>query len=252
MGAYFKLGGGSYKPKDPNNPDHAKDPNRLSQEDLRKLTPAKDAAELFKVLLRRPLWPFVGRIKEVFGPPKSAGLHFEFAKGTRDEFVRTVDPETIEKQISPLSRSMRDRRKKSPLIPDAPKRKEVNWAVRRLASLNGLGTSFRQEGIGQSLHVAYNRNECDVHVDRNGFVIRRADGTVHWHLNGLLRHLTVDLLPDKAPWAVASFGYRDKHQRPIVEATLAPWVAVDLPSRTNRGKTDLKIGLLLQGRFDAL
>ena len=89
-------------------------------------------------------------------------------------------------------------------------------------------------------------------MDRNGFVVRRADGRVHWNLNGLMRHLAVDLLADKAPWAVASVGYRDKVQRPIVQATLVPWVAVDLPSRTNLGKTDVKIGLLLQGTFDAL
>ena len=62
-----------------------------------------------------------------------------------------------------------------------------------------------------------------MHVDRNGFVLRRADGRVHWNLNGLLRHLTVDLIPDKASWAALSVGYRDKNQRPIVQATLAPW-----------------------------
>ncbi len=238
MGWHANIGGGLYTSKD------------LSQEKLRNLPPAKDAARLFQALLRTSLWPFVGKIKEVFGPPRSVGLHFEFARGKRDEFVRLVDPESISKKVSLVMR--KKEKAKSPLIPDNPKRKDANWAWRRLAALNGLGTSFRQEGLGNSLHVAYNRTACDVHVDRNGFVVRRADGRVHWNLNGLLRHLTVDLIPDKAPWAVASVGYRDKDQRPIFQATLAPWVAVDLPSRTNRGKTDIKIGLMFQGTFDAL
>jgi hypothetical protein len=195
------------------------------------------------------LWPFVGKIKEVFGPPKSVGLHFAFAPGKRGEFVKLVNPDVLREK---MSLAMRKDEARSPLIPDDPGRKAPNWLARRQAARNGLGTSFRQEGLNHSLHVAYDQADCDVHVDRNGFVVRRADGSVHWDLNGLLRHLTVDLIPDKAPWATASVGYRDKNQRPIFQATLAPWVAVDLPSRTNRDKTDIKVGLLFKGTFDAL
>ncbi len=237
MSWYANTGGGLYTTED------------LSQEELRNLPPAKDAARLFKALMRTQLWPFVGEIKEVFGPPKSEGVHFKFTPGKRDEFIRLVDPEAL---LNKVSLTMRKEGSRSPLIPDDQGRKDPNWLARRQAARNGLGISFRQEGIGRSLHVAYNQTACDVHVDRNGFVVCRADGSIHWNLNGLLRHLTVDLIPDKAPWAAASVGYRDKDQRPIIQATLAPWVAVDLPSRTNPGKTDLKIGLLLKGTFNAL
>jgi len=163
--------------------------------------------------------------------------------------VRTVDPEALAKT---MSLATRPEAPKSPLIPDDQGRKDPNWVARRQAARNGLGISFRQEGIGSSLHVAYDETDCDVHVDRNGFVVRRANGKVHWDLNGLLRHLTVDLIPDRAPWAAASIGYRDKQQRPLMKATISPWVAVDLPSRENEGQVELKIGVLFKGTFDAL
>jgi hypothetical protein len=237
MGWSANIGGGLYTAND------------FNQEELWKLPPAQDAARMFQTLLRTSLRPFVGEIKEVFGPPKSVGLHFEFAPGKRDEFVRTVDPEALAKT---MSLAMRPEAPKSPLIPDDQGRKDANWVARRQAARNGLGISFRQEGIGSSLHVAYDETDCDVHVDRNGFVIRRANGKVHWDLNGLLRHLTVDLIPDRAPWAAASIGYRDKQQRPLMKATISPWVAVDLPSRENEGQVELKIGVLFKGTFDAL
>jgi hypothetical protein len=84
--------------------------------------------------------------------------------------------------------------------------------------MNGIGASFRQADTGTSLHVAFNRVSCDVHVDRNGFVVRGPDGKVTWDLNGLLRHLTVDLAGDKVPWFMVSAGWVDDDNRPIIQA----------------------------------
>jgi hypothetical protein len=220
-----------------------------SQQELRQSPHTRQAARLFEAMLRTPLMPFVGRILEVFGPPKSVGFHFAFAPDQRERFVELVDPRALPKR---MSLAMRREGSRSPLVPDDPGRSDPNWLARRQAARNGLGISFRQEGVEESLHVAYDRTECDVHVDRNGFVVRHPDGRVHWDLSGLLRHLTVDLIPDKAPWAAVSVGYRDKRERPIVQATLAPWVAVDLPSKENGGRAEVKAGLLFKGNFDAL
>jgi hypothetical protein len=238
MGWYGNWGGGLHTSKD------------LSQAKLRDLPAAKDAADAFKSMLNTDLWQFVGEINKVFSPPKSAGLEFDFAKGMRDQFVRIVDPHSMPKKITSLA--MRNEKSKSPLVPDDPGPNVVNGKIRKIAAANGLGISFRQEGLGLSLHVAYNHSKCDVHVDRNGFVIRRADGSVHWDLNGVLRHLTVDLIPDKAPWLLGSFGYRDKNDRSVLQGTVAPWLAVDLPSRQNEGKTEVKVGVMVQGRFRGL
>ena len=238
MGWSANWGGGLYTSKD------------RTQEELRALPYTKDAASSFQSVLGADLWPFIGKINKVFAPPKSVGLEFEFAAGTRDAFVRLVDPNSMPKKITSLA--MRNEKSKSPLIPDDPGPNVVNGPIRKIAARNGLGLSFRQEGLGLSLHVAYNKSDCDIHVDRNGFVIRRPDGSVHWDLNGLLRHLTVDLIPDKAPALLGAFGYRDKNQHPVVQGTIAPWLAVDLPSRENDGKTDVKIGVMIQGTFRGL
>lgn len=237
MGWKANWGGGLYTYKD------------MSQKQLRELAPAKDAARLFQAMLKQSLWPFVGRILEVFAPPKSVGMHFEFAKGTRDKFVRLVNPTALPKKMS-----MAMRKPKSPLIPDDPGPNVVNRSFRKLAASNGLGVSFRQEGLKNSLHVAYNykKSECDVHVDRNGFVVKHPDGSVQWDLNAVLRHLTVDLIPDKAPWLTGAVTHRDKKGRADFKATVAPWLVVDLPSEKNGGKTDVKVGVQIQGRFRGL
>ncbi|MGH9660791.1 MAG: hypothetical protein ACRD96_19745, partial [Bryobacteraceae bacterium] len=62
--------------------------------------------------------------------------------------------------------------------------------------------------------------------------------------------LTVDLAGDKAPWLMVSAGWVDNDSRPIIQATLSPWLAVDLPSRENDGKKEIKIGFMLGGRFE--
>jgi hypothetical protein len=86
-------------------------------------------------------------------------------------------------------------------------------------------------------------------VDRNGFIMKGPNGEVSWDLNGLLRHVTQDLAGDHAAWAMVSAGVVDKEKRPIIQATLAPWVVVDLPSQKNGSRMEVKIGYALTGRF---
>jgi hypothetical protein len=127
----------------------------------------------------------------VFGPPQSTGLFFDFADGKRTDFIRRIDPRMAPPKK--LSLAMREKPAEAALVPDnsLPDEPYARW--RNAAAMNGIGASFRQADTGTSLHVAFNRVSCDVHVDRNGFVVRGADGKVTWDINGLLRHLTVDL-----------------------------------------------------------
>jgi len=219
-----------------------------TQDQLRNRWEVGYADLVFKALLGVGLLPYVGSIREVFGPPRSTGLLFDFADGTRTDFIRRIDPRMAPPKT--LSLAMRQKPAEPALVPDnsLPDDPYARW--RNGAAANGIGASFRQPDTGTSLHVAFNQGSCDVHVDRNGFVIRDADGKVTWDLNGLLRHLTVDLAGDKVPWLMASAGWVDDDDRPIIQATAAPWLAVDLPSQETGGKTVIKIGVMIGGRFE--
>lgn len=235
MGSYISIGGGLA----------TSDAN--TQEDLLNSWPVTYADTVFMAMMGTSLLPFIGTISEVFSPPRSAGLHFYFADGMRDAFIRLINSKSVQPKAL-TSMSMRPR-SSNPMVPDNPAA-DPSAAWRSIAAANGIGTSFRQADTGTSLHVAYNRASCDVHIDRNGFVIRDANGNVYWDLNGLLRHVTVDLLGDKAPWLLVSGGVLDAEKRPIFQATLSPWTAVDLPSKENGGRIELKIGLMIGGKFD--
>jgi hypothetical protein len=236
MTVYVGWSGGTYSAE------------HYTQEQLRNRWEVSYADLIFKALIGVDLLPYVGTIKEVFGPPRSTGLLFNFADGTRDDFIRRIDPRMAPPKK--LSLAMRQKPAEAPLVPDnsLPDDPYARW--RNAAAMNGIGASFRQADTGTSLHVAFNRVACDVHVDRHGFVVREADGKVTWDLNGLLRHLTVDLAGDKVPWLMVSAGWVDKDSRPIIQATLSPWLAVDLPSRENDGRKEIKVGFLLGGRFE--
>jgi len=219
-----------------------------TQEQLRNRWEVGYADLVFKAMIGVDLLPYVGSIKKVFGPPQSTGLFFNFADGKRTDFIRRIDPRMAPPKK--LRLAMREKPAEAALVPDntLPDEPYARW--RNAAAMNGIGASFRQADTGTSLHVAFNRVSCDVHVDRNGFVVRGADGKVTWDINGLLRHLTVDLAGDKAPWLLVSAGWVDDDGRPIIQATLSPWLAVDLPSRENDGKKEIKIGLMVGGRFE--
>lgn len=99
-----------------------------------------------------------------------------------------------------------------------------------------------------SIHITIAKHETDVHVDRSGFVVNR-EGYTHWDLNNLLRHMTVDLAGDKLPWVLGSATYVNKQNRPLFQATLSPWIGVDLPSPNGLNRTAFKVGLAITGSF---
>jgi hypothetical protein len=200
-----------------------------SQYDLRKRWEVSNAASEFFRLFHVSLLGFVGRVITVFSPPQSPGLLFEFGPGQRDNFAHLIEQSTA-------------------VTPDDPGFDEQDDWWRRLASGAAIGASFRERGTQTSLHIAFNKALCDVHVDRNGFVVTDG-GVIHWDLNGLLRHLIMDLAGDKAPWLLASATYLDRRQQPIVQATVGPWLSVDLPSRETGGRTSVTAGIVLRGSF---
>lgn len=73
----------------------------------------------------------------------------------------------------------------------------------------------------------------------------------HRDLNKLLAHFTVDLAGDKAPWLLGSAAYVNRYNRPIFQATLSPWIGVDLPSQKNGlDRTAVKVGLAITGSYE--
>lgn len=49
---------------------------------------------------------------------------------------------------------------------------------------------------------------------------------------------------------MVSGGVLNQNRQPVIEATLSPWLAIDLPSRENDGKREIKFGILISGKFD--
>lgn len=204
-----------------------------SQFELRTRWEVAEAGRHFHRIFHKSLFGFVGRIVEVFSPPQSVGLLFQFGPGMHRAFAELVDSAAAA----------------GAMVPDDPGvgNRDAWW--RRMAAGASIGASFREAGTQTMLHVAFNRQLCDVHVDRNAFVTTEG-GYPHWNLNGLLRHLTIDLAGDKLPWVLASVTDVDRrHGRPIFEATLGPWLAVDLPSRDHPGRTEVKVGITVVGNF---
>ena len=218
-----------------------------SQFELRTRWEVGNTAREFQRLFHVGLLGFVGRVVKVFSPPQSTGLLFEFGPGMRDSFAKLVDqrafpPATLDEALRAKSPSS------GAVTPDNPGvvNRDAWW--RKVAAGAAIGASFREEGTLTSVHIAFNDILCDVHVDRNGFVITEG-GFTHWNLNGLLRHLTVDLAGDKLPWLLGSVTYLDRHRRPIFQATLSPWLAVDLPAKDENDRTAVKVGVMVTGKF---
>jgi hypothetical protein len=235
MGAYIGVGSGTLSAE--NN----------TQEELRKRWEVDYVDSVFKKFMDESFVPYIETISEIFTPPRSIGVHFYFANNLRKKFVdlvysRAFPPPPVK------SLSMRQQPANTPMVPDKPNDASASW--RNIAAAKGIGTSFRSADTGLSLHVAFNKASCDIHVDRNGFIMKDAYGNVYWDLNGLLRHFTVDLLSDALPWILVSGGVLNKNRQPVIEATLSPWLAIDLPSRENGGQREIKFGILIGGKFD--
>lgn len=217
-----------------------------SQFDLRTSWEVGETARVFQRLFNVSLMNFVWHVETVFSPPASMGLLFDFAPGKRDEFLKLVDGRAFPPKT--FQEAMRAQFVPKVLVPDDPgiQHRDAWW--RKAAAGAAIGASFREAGTDTSMHIAISDKQADVHVDRSGFVVNR-DGYTHWDLNNLFRHLTVDLLGDKAPWAMVTVTYVRKN-RPIFQATLSPWLGVDLPSRDNElGRTAVKIGIAITGSW---
>lgn len=216
-----------------------------SQIELRMRWEVAAAGDAFHRLFKVGLLGFVGHVVKVFSPPQSVGLLFQFGPGMRDQFAQLVDKRAFPPKT--LSAAMREQFVPSVLIPDNPGRGHRDAWWRQVAAGAAIGASFREEGTDTSVHIAFNDTLCDVHVDRSGFAVDK-DGYPHWDLNNMLRHLTLDLAGDKLPWVLLSGAVLDKRGRPIIQATLHPWIAVDLPSRDN-DRTAVKVGIMVTGNF---
>lgn len=237
MGVYLNWGISDHKDND------------YTQTELRTKLTGSPADLVFFALMGERLLPFVGHIKQIFLPPRSEGVHFKFAPGKQKEFAWLIDPTRHLGKIGPM---LFTKPGSSPLIPDDPGALKPAQLWRKTASLKGIGASFRQEGIQSSLHVAFDDDYCDVHVDRAGYMKKDAMGRVSWDHNGLLRHLFIDLASDfrdKVPLPLVSMGVTGANDRPIIKATLSPWLAVDLPSKLNGNKWSMTVGMALSGTF---
>lgn len=224
----------------------SKKSNQNDQFTLRTRWEVGEAAQVFKRIFKTELMGFVGKVDTVFSPPASVGLLFDFEQGMRDQFLKLVDSTAFPPKT--LQESLRKQFIPQILVPDDPGigHRDAWW--RRAAAGAAIGASFREAGTQTSLHIAIGRDQADVHVDRNGFVVDK-DGYTHWDLNKLLSHLTIDLAGDKLPWVLLQGTYVNKHNRPIFQATLSPWIGVDLPSKDGPDRTALKVGFAITGSW---
>jgi hypothetical protein len=208
-----------------------------SQQDLRHRWETMQAVNSFQRLFNRSLLPFVGSIDQLFSPPQSPGFLFTFAQGMRGAFLELIDGKAFPERSGQTS----------PMTPDNPGRLHRDAWWRGAASAAAIGASFREEGTLKSLHIAISNSQCDVHVDRNGFVVTEG-GFTHWDMNALLRHVTIDLAGDKLPLLVSA-TVLGRGNRPVVQATLGPWFAVDLPSRENPDRIGMTAGVQIVGNW---
>jgi hypothetical protein len=217
-----------------------------TQDELRMMWEVGETVRVFKRIFNDSLLRFVSHVVTVFSPPASIGLLFQFAPGMRDEFLKLVDERAFPPRT--LQEAMRAKFVPKILVPDNPgvQHRDAWW--RSAAAGAAIGASFREAGTQSSMHIAIGPNHADVHVDRKGFIVNQ-DGYTHWDLNNLLGHLTLDLAGDKVPWVLGSVAYVNRQNRPIFQATLHPWLGVDLPSQGGLDRTAIKIGLAITGRF---
>ena len=228
--------------------NESKSERKYSQFELRQRWEVTEAATQFHRIFNVGLLGFVGEVETVFSPPASVGFLFKFGPGMREPFARLIDermfpPKTLDAALRTGAPAP------GKVIPDNPGLNNRDAWWRSAAAGAAIGASFREGGTQTSVHIAFNKDECDVHVDRNGFVLPVGGGNTQWDLNGLLRHMTIDLAGDKAPWALLSVGYVNSRNRPIFQATLSPWLAVDLPSRETGDRTAVKVGIAITGSF---
>jgi hypothetical protein len=220
-----------------------------SQFELRTMWEVGEASRVFKSLFNQVLLDYVLRVDTVFSPPASIGLLFDFAPGKRDEFLRLIDERAFPPKT--LQEAMTAQFVPKIMVPDNPgvQHRDAWW--RQAAAGAAIGASFRQSGTNTSMHIAISAKQADVHVDRSAFIVNQ-DGYTHWDLNKLLGHFALDLAGDKLPWVLPSVAYVNKRNRPIFQATLGPWIGVDLPSKENGlDHTAIRIGLVITGRFQS-
>ncbi|MCV0395350.1 MAG: hypothetical protein K5872_07955 [Rhizobiaceae bacterium] len=221
-----------------------------SQEDLRKLVTKSPAAHRFQTLFGVGLEPFVGKIREVFVPPKAEGVDFEFAAGQRTAFLNLVDPSTAVGSIGPFTFESAN---KAVMVPDDPGASHSDRVWRRLASVASAGISYREPGLRESLHIAIRRDGANVHLDREGFVAQ-LDGKIRYDPKQVINHLSADLLSDFAPLLVSSLTVKDDSGQTKFQGTFAPWLEVNLPGSkrmdgSRRGGTEAIAGFRLFGIF---
>lgn len=75
MGAYIGVGSGTLSAA------------HHSQEELRKRWEVDYVDSVFKRFMGESFAPYIETISEIFTPPRSTGVHFYFARNTRERFV---------------------------------------------------------------------------------------------------------------------------------------------------------------------
>jgi len=223
-----------------------------SQSTLQAMLAKSPATHRFLTLFSSPLAPFVGRINEVFEAPKAEGVDFQFADGKRESFLNLIDPSTALGQVRLLKLTGDPT---GPMVPDDPGTSHPDRIWRLMASAASAGISYREPGLAPSLHIAITDHGANVHLDREGFVTT-IDERVSYDPKKVLNHLTADLASDFAPVLVSSLTVKDGTGRTRFQATVSPWLEVNLPGtkgiRGGKSKGSEVIGgMRLFGIFEA-
>ncbi len=223
-----------------------------TQDELREMLSKSPATKRFEVLFLTPLMPFVGKILAVFEAPMAEGASFLFSDVGRTPFLNLIDPSSNMGKIGPMTFALPA---KGPMVPDDPGAGHPDRMWRRLASAVSVGISYREPGFQQSLHIAVRQHGADVHLDREGF-IAVAGGRVTYDPKQVLNHLSADLLSDKAALLVSSLTVKDEGGQIKFQATLAPWLEVNLPGTkdiggSRSGGTEVRGFFRLFGVFSA-
>ena len=114
----------------------------MSQEELRKLPPAQGRSPVISSPLACTALAFCWKNHRSLRATQigRALLHIRAKQASRVCQARRSG--IVLQKNKPVHAKEKNRNR--PLIPDNPRKKDSNWAWRRLAALNGLGTSFRQ------------------------------------------------------------------------------------------------------------
>lgn len=212
------------------------------QIDLQYLARGNAAVRRFQILFKKDLMSFVGHINEVFRPPMSEGLSFKFAPGKRREMMRIMEAR-VQGPTGWSDFTPRDAQKSmEPDQPQDPGDQHVGQAWRGFAAKASVGFSFREPNSWQSLHIKINDQMCDAHVDRIPFLKLTMPGRPHWDLNPMLNHVAVELLSDKTSFIPFSVTHRNAVGELTSQATVGPWVMVDLPGAEGIGGARVEQG----------